>query len=57
MKFGFVAYRDHPPEDLTYVTKYYDLSESEEIYSFINSLQANGGGDVPEAVMDGLNDS
>jgi hypothetical protein len=27
IKFGLVAYKDHPPQDLTYLTKILDLSE------------------------------
>ncbi len=57
IKFGFVAYRDHPPEDSTYVTKMINLDEYEKVILFVNSLNALGGGDVPEAVMDGLFES
>lgn len=32
----------------------YDLTTEEEIKVFIESLNASGGGDAPEAVMDGL---
>jgi hypothetical protein len=55
--FGFVAYRDHPPEDTSYVTQTFDLTNYSGIMSFVNSLSAGGGGDFPEAVMDGLFDS
>lgn len=55
VKFGFVAYRDHPPEDNTYVTIKQDLCDQEKIKLFISSLSAQGGGDGPEAVLDGLN--
>ena len=54
MKFAFVAYRDHPPQDNTYLTCSYDFTSDEEIKVFIESLTAYGGGDYPEAVMDGL---
>ena len=57
LRFGFVAYRDHPPQDDTYVTKTQDLADEETIIKFISSLSAKGGGDGPEAVMDGLYDS
>jgi Mg-chelatase subunit ChlD len=56
--FGVVAYRDHPPEDLTYVTQVYPLSrELGKVQEVLNGLQAEGGGDDPEAVMDGLWDA
>ncbi|KAL4454250.1 hypothetical protein ABPG74_012207 [Tetrahymena malaccensis] len=54
VKFGFVAYRDHPPQDNTYLTCSYDLTSEDEIKQFIQTLQAYGGGDEPEAAMDGL---
>ena len=50
---GFIAYRDHCD---TKVLETLDLtSDFEEVYKFIGNLQANGGGDFPEAVVDGLN--
>ena len=51
VKFGFVAYRDHSDE---YVTKVRDLTSENEILVFINDLVASGGGDTPEAVIDGV---
>ena len=57
LKFGFVAYRDHPPQDSTYVIKSKNLCDEEEILEFISNQEANGGGDTPEAVMDGLWDA
>ena len=35
IKYGFVAYRDHPPEEFTYLTKIQDLCSAEEIINFI----------------------
>lgn len=56
--FGIVAYRDHPPEDTTYVTQVYPLVRKVETAQVnINKLTATGGGDGPEAVLDGLNDA
>ncbi|CDW89621.1 UNKNOWN [Stylonychia lemnae] len=58
LRFGFVAYRDHLPHDTTYVTKIHPLDEESKIIDFIGTLTAEGGGgDGPEAVMDGLYDS
>jgi hypothetical protein len=51
VKFGFVAYRDHSDE---YVTKKRDLTNENEVLTFINGLVAMGGGDTPEAVIDGV---
>ncbi|CAK80526.1 unnamed protein product (macronuclear) [Paramecium tetraurelia] len=57
VKFGFVCYRDHPPQDQTYVTKIQDLCGEDEIIKFIDQQNADGGGDTPEAVLDGLYDA
>ena len=57
VSLGFVAYKDHPPEDFTYVTQFQDLSDPGVIKDFIGTLSASGGGDFPEAAMDGLYDS
>lgn len=54
LKFGFVCYRDHPPEDLTYVIQAKNLCSSTELLSFLANQNAAGGGDLPEAVLDGL---
>lgn len=54
IKFGFVAYKDHPPEDTTYITKCQSLCDESTIKHFINGLSADGGGDGPESVLDGL---
>lgn len=54
LRFAVVSYRDHPPQDHTYVTKFQDFSDEHDTVKYINSLTANGGGDFPEAVHDGL---
>jgi len=54
LKFGFVCYRDHPPQDSSYVIQSKNLCDEKEILEFINQQNACGGGDLPEAVMDGL---
>ena len=49
---GFIAYRDHCDNK---VLETLDLtSDFEEVYKFIDQLKADGGGDEPEAVVDGL---
>jgi len=54
VKYGFVCYRDHPPEENSYVVKVSDLSSPLKTVQFIQKQTAEGGGDTPEAVMDGL---
>lgn len=51
-RIGIVAYRDKGEE---YVTKWVDLSFStSKIQAFLSNLHADGGGDWPEAVYEGL---
>jgi len=57
LKFSIVAYRDHLPQDNTFVTKICDFTTSSEAEKFLNELTANGGGDIAEAVMDGIHDA
>jgi len=55
VQFGLVAYRDHPPQDSTYVTKVFDFTSSHKtMLSNVKSLSAQGGGDGPEAVTAAL---
>lgn len=55
LQIGLVEYRDHPPEEMTYVTKHHALtSEMKKMEKVIAGLYANGGGDAPEAVYDGV---
>lgn len=57
LRFAVVTYRDHPPQDSSYVTQYKDFTDATEIIDYVNKLSAAGGGDEPEAVHDGLIDS
>ncbi|KAK0545484.1 hypothetical protein OC846_005649 [Tilletia horrida] len=51
LRVGLIAYRDHPPQDHTYVTKNFGFSSKiEEVKKHLKSLYATGGGDGPEAV-------
>lgn len=55
--FGLVAYRDHPPQDNTYVTKKYDFTNNiDTMQKYLDELTANGGGDGPEALTSALYD-
>ncbi len=42
VNFGFVAYRDHPPEESSYVIKSIGLTDMIHTLSFIKSLNAKG---------------
>lgn len=55
--FGVVAYRDHPPEDISYITMIHPLGDASSALDFVKKLNAEGGGDAAEAVLQGLFDS
>ncbi|VDB91435.1 unnamed protein product [Peniophora sp. CBMAI 1063] len=55
LRIGLVAYRDHPPQDHTYVTKNFGFSSDiSKVHRDLSTLYASGGGDGPEAVTAGL---
>ncbi|KAI0643170.1 hypothetical protein C8Q79DRAFT_981920 [Trametes meyenii] len=55
LRIGLIAYRDHPPQDHTYVTKNFGFSSDvSEVHRHLSSLYASGGGDGPEAVTAAL---
>lgn len=46
-----IAYRDHPPQDVSYITKQLPFtSDIGQVKDFLKTLYASGGGDGPEAV-------
>jgi len=52
---GLVAFRDHPPQDHTYVTRNFGFSSDiDKVHRDLSSLYASGGGDGPEAVTAAL---
>ncbi|MGD9396504.1 MAG: VWA domain-containing protein [Candidatus Thorarchaeota archaeon] len=58
IRFGIVSYRDHPPQDRTYVTRVFDFTEKiKQVHKQISNLKPSEGGDTPEAVADGLFDA
>jgi len=58
LQVGLVEYRDHPPQDRTFVTRIHPLTANlPEMQRTINRLHADGGGDYPEAVYDGVRDA
>jgi Vault protein inter-alpha-trypsin domain/von Willebrand factor type A domain len=57
LRIGLVGYRDHPPQDSTFVTRGIPLTDDvESIERGVLAMSAQGGGDGPEAVTDGLVD-
>ena len=55
--YGVVAYRDHPPEETSFITMIEPLGDAEKALEFVKNLKAQGGGDSPEAVLQGLLES
>ena len=45
MRFAIVAYRDHPPQDSSYVTQHLDFTDQFEAINYVKTLTAGGGGD------------
>jgi hypothetical protein len=54
LSLGVVEYRDHPPQDKMVYRVYQFTNNMKNAQKTINSLQADGGGDTPEAVLDGI---
>ena len=55
LRVGLVAFRDHPPQDHTYVTKNFGFSSDiSKVQRDLSGLYASGGGDGPEAVTAAL---
>jgi len=51
LRVGLVAFRDHPPQDHTYVTKNFGFSSDiSKVHRDLSGLYASGGGDGPEAI-------
>ncbi|MEZ4884506.1 MAG: VWA domain-containing protein [Chitinophagales bacterium] len=58
LQIGLVEYRDHPPQDKSFVTRIYPLTaDLKKMQMNINKLQPSGGGDAPEAVYQGVFDA
>ena len=54
MRLGVVEYRDHPPQDKLVFRTYAFTSSLDHAQQTINQLKAEGGGDGPESVLDGV---
>lgn len=58
VRFALVSYRDHPPQDSSFVTQTHDFtSDVSEMQRRVNEMRASGGGDFPEAVAAALYDA
>ena len=58
LRVGLVAFRDHPPQDHTYVTKTNPFtSDIKQVHQVLTTLYASGGGDGPEAVTAALGEA
>ncbi|MFH1721926.1 MAG: VWA domain-containing protein [Candidatus Altiarchaeota archaeon] len=55
LRIGIVTYRDHLEQEKQYVYKKFDLtSDIDSVLDDLRGISAQGGGDSPEAVVDGL---
>lgn len=55
LRLAVVEYRDHPPQDNTFVYQLHNFSaDLEKTQKVIMGLKAHGGGDAQEAVLDGV---
>jgi von Willebrand factor type A domain len=55
VRIGVVEYRDHPPQEASFVTRGYGFTpDRKQVQRVIEQLQPAGGGDAPEAVFDGV---
>ncbi|KAG9075016.1 hypothetical protein FS749_013360, partial [Ceratobasidium sp. UAMH 11750] len=58
LRVGLIAFRDHPPQDHTYVTKNFGFtSDIDQVHENLKTLYASGGGDGPEAITAALWDA
>jgi hypothetical protein len=56
LKVGLSFYRDHPSQDQSFVTVTFDLLDVDNVKEKIVDVTVDGGGDFPEAVIDGIID-
>ncbi|KIK38069.1 hypothetical protein CY34DRAFT_809747, partial [Suillus luteus UH-Slu-Lm8-n1] len=58
LRFGLIAFRDHPPQDQSFVTQVFPFTtDFGVVASNLGGLVATGGGDGPEAQSDALSDA
>ena len=55
VRFALIKYRDHPPQDESFVVRCEPFTHScDTIEGCVGEMEAAGGGDPPDAVADGL---
>jgi von Willebrand factor type A domain len=54
LRLGIVEYRDHPPQDPLPVRAHDFTADLDAARATLNGLAAEGGGDGPESVLDGV---
>jgi hypothetical protein len=54
LKVGLSLYRDHASQGDDFVTITFNLMDNDKIQEVIDGIQVGGGGDRPEAVIDGI---
>jgi hypothetical protein len=55
VRFALIKYRDHPPQDHTFVTQLMPFTTSTRaMRGYVDTMSASGGGDGPEAVADAM---
>ncbi|EDO43242.1 predicted protein, partial [Nematostella vectensis] len=55
VRLALVEYRDHPPQDKSFVTRVHDFtSDVKEMKVWVDKMSASGGGDCPESVADAI---
>ncbi len=54
LRVGFVEYRDHPPQDTVLTRVHAFTSDLKRAQKTVDGFRAQGGGDGPEAVFDGI---
>lgn len=58
VRFALVCYRDHPPQDETYVTRVFPFTSNVAcMKEYVDTMHAEGGGDGPEAVTAALDEA
>ena len=58
VKLALVEYRDHPPQDQSFITKVHDFTSSvNEMKTWVDNMKARGGGDGPESVACALHEA
>merc|ERR1719228_3201403 len=55
LRFALVEYRDHPPQDHTFITRVSQFTKSmSTMKKNVDKMKPHGGGDGPEALADGM---